>query len=414
MEKGAFGGNAIGGVFALRLNWVRQAGRLGPSRTTSRGWSIPGQDAHFSPDGTLILTAFGNTGDQFPNQNLPEFQTTVSRIDTGSRLWQSTREWPHRDGSVGSWEFSPDNAHLLAVEIQHLYRGGDLKDAYSTICIYDARSGKLEQKFAVNAIRSAHYVDGGRKIFCNGEPSKILDAHTGAVLATTNATCAWNHAPQFTSDGRWGVVTQPDKSKTDLSYSFEIWDFSVPKLVRSIPSSAGAAIAYFSDAAVSPNGNLVCTCEWPHRGAIVRDRSTGRRLCAIPGISPITLEFSPDGRNLLFYKTVRSSPKIGAASELVLYDCQSWKRKWTATPELSPDKRVRFFSNARFSADSRHVVAASVGHGLQWLDVKTGHVVFRQEGDDVVFSPDGKTMAVTTRNSLEIQPVPALPGASHN
>jgi WD40 repeat protein len=116
-----------------------------------------------------------------------------------------------------------------------------------------------------------------------------------------------------------------------------------------------------------------------------------------------TSTFSPDSRFFLVHDVTPQNKS--AVAKIYLYDLRSFRLLWSRTAPTNTNVSSRLFDRVLFSPDNRFVITSSMGE-LQWLDRQTSKLVHRRTGSDVRFSPDGRTMALSTSRGIELQSAP--------
>ncbi|MFC9998543.1 WD40 repeat domain-containing protein [Nocardia sp. NPDC127526] len=236
-----------------------------------------------------------------------------------------------------------------------------------------------------------------------GDPdarTKLLQTQSMPLLTSTPG-----HA-----DGIWQLDYRADGVLASVSWdnTLRLWDVTVPHRARQL----GKPLDDVSYVAFSPDGSLMATSKEDAGTRIwdVRDPENPRELAVLPAPADrgvIEMAFAGGGRFLVTMTPARLTlwdmsnpvaPKPGPPHELYH---QPWQTLPSPELAVSADGRVLAISRGAGDNDANR---ASV-QLLQVGDTSTPKIVVDRLGSgdagiyDLVFSPDGKTLAVGTAGS---------------
>jgi len=402
--------------------------------------------ASFSPDGRLVVTAFGE---------YPDFTARVWDAVTGKEL----RVLKGHEGSVGSAVFSPDGKWIVTASLDRTAR------------IWEAKTGKEVRVLRGHsgAVLSAAFSPDGKRVLTVGEgrtysftpaegyhpgglnvdtweacAGRIWDAATGKEVAALKWPKGANGVARraaFSPDGRWVVTAGWRYFVMTFSPAKNcgiprVWDAATGKEVRLLESPQGVGVSTF---AFSPDSGRLVMVGDDHTVS-VWELNAGKKLATLRGHEgPIlAAAYSPDGRHI----ATTSADKTARLWEAPT-GCPAG-RVWLALTRasLSPDgrqlvgisgdqvvlqdratgKEVRSlrkierltFSNGsmvdsptalQFSPDGRRVLILSYLREMAWIhDVATGEelAVLRPRKPtefgfrNAEFSPDGSQIVAAS------------------
>jgi WD40 repeat protein len=404
--------------------------------------------ANFSPDGSLIVTAFG----EYP--------------DCTARVWDAVtgRELTvlkGHEGPVGSANFSPDGKWIVTASLDKTAR------------IWEAGTGKEVHvlKGHSGGVFSALFSPDGKRVLTVGEgrtytftptrgyhsdvlevgtlersAGRLWDTATGKELAALR----WGQnvgglvrRAAFSPDGRWVVTAGWRYLSKNGCGTPRVWDAATGTQVRVLEGPQDQDV---NAIAFSPDGGRVTTASLSHT-AVVWDITAGKELATLRGhAGPVSsVAFCADGRHVA---TV-SEDNTARLWDVPTGRPDSSERGWfpskrvSLTPhgrqflgvypaavatfwEAAPGKEVRALRRAEwlkarsrsgngfqdpadlalFSPDGRHVLVASHDREMAWIhDAGTGRemAVLRPRSpnrgqpdtgqhnfDNLEFSPDGR------------------------
>jgi WD40 repeat protein len=310
--------------------------------------------AHFSPDGSQVVTASG---------------------DKTARLWdvasgQELAVLKGHEDRVISAHFSPDGKQVVTAS-------GD-----KTARLWDVASG---QKLAVltgheDRVTSAHFSPDGSQVVTASEDktARLWDVASGKELTVLTGHKSILISAHFSPDGSQ-VVTASDDNTARL------WDVaSGRELAVLIGHESVVRSAHFS-----PDGSQVVTASWDNT-ARLWDVASGQELAVLRGHeSDVTSAyFSPDGSQV-----VTASGDNAAR----LWDVASGKELTVLRGHNS------YVTSAHFSPDGSQVVTASGDRTARLWDVASGKelTVLRGHESDVIsahFSPDGSQVVTASED----------------
>lgn len=254
-------------------------------------WSDPVQKVVFSPDGTMLATAAGDTSGRNGKGSariwdVKTGQPLTPRLEHAGNPKPDRRAGPtdyviHGAGAVKDVCFAPDG--------KRLYTAADS----GTICAWDAVTG--ESIFEPLSHESAENVsinhDGTRILSYGKSIAKLWDAADGRPILTDLPEGPFRAQPQFSPDGKLAAIVLLDRvqlidchSGEKLETTISI-DFRDPAIAFS--PTGKYLLVNSQSGAVGPRVWNLESSSWEFRAFV--DRS----------INFAQLEFNPDGRSLL-------------------------------------------------------------------------------------------------------------------
>jgi RNA polymerase sigma factor (sigma-70 family) len=281
-------------------------------------------------------------------------------VDSGAEI----RRW----ATLGGWKvaLSPDGKMLAGFS--------DTAAVY-TINLWDLATGEkireLPHEGQLDGMTALAFSPDGRTLVSGGDRVlRRFDVTTGKQQELFGTGHGQTHAMAFTPDGKTLAVASHDDAT--------LWDTATWKEIRKIPEK------YVYSLAISPDGTRLATGVG---GDTVRvwETATGKEKAACKGRHQgriWAVAFSPDG------KLVAGGSE---GSSIQLWDAASGAAR---TPPDGPESWICF---ARFSADGRSVLSASLDGWVRRWDIATAKSAsaFRV-GDysgSYALSPDGRTLA---------------------
>jgi WD40 repeat protein/TPR repeat protein len=396
------------------------------------GHGDPVASAHYSPDGTRIVTA--------------SFDATARIWDarTGAQL-AVLGQGDSRHAGLYSAAYSPDGTHIVTASDDRTARLWDVRTG-SQLAVLSGHGDR---------IRSAAYSPDGTHIVTASadKTARIWDGRTGAQLAVLSGHGAAVLAAAYSPDGMRIVTASMDKTariwdaKTgaqlavlsghdglvlSAAYSpdgMRIVTASADATARIWDSRTGAQLAVLSghgdafySARYSPDGARIVTAS-QDKTARIWDAGTGAQLAVLSGHADIVLsaDYSPDGGRIVTGsedKTARVwDARTGA--ELAMLSGHSeplnsaaYSPDGTRIVSTSQDKTARvwdarkgaqlgvlsghagFVLSAAYSADGTRIVTASADKTARVWDAETGVELAVLSGhgaavESAAYSPDG-------------------------
>ncbi len=206
----------------------------------------------------------------------------------------------------------------------------------------------------------------------------VLGKHPGGL----NTNClAYSPRGRYLASARSGV---------------RLWDLHQRRQVRELPTIGDASSVSFA-----PDGRLV-VCNGGHSAPVqVYDPDSGDLLREFPyrWCKAQCAHFSADGQTLLCggHSHTAGGGKVG---RIIRWNSQTGRQRRAL---LGPEEDVGFVS---LSPDGRRL-AAGGDQGSAWVwDLASRQTVATFQGKSgwrvVAYSPDGRTLAITARNSVEL------------
>ncbi|HEU4478873.1 MAG TPA: PQQ-binding-like beta-propeller repeat protein [Pyrinomonadaceae bacterium] len=327
----------------------------------------------------------------------PDSKSIVSgACDYTTKLWdvatgQQTHSWNGHSGGVVSVAFSPDGKAIASGSLDQTVKVWDLastKELYSLashvteiqslavspdgriiargstdgkVKLWDTATRKPLQSLEghVYRINALAFSKDGRIVASGGADNKILlwNVATGRLLRSLIAgpvDGTSESAPRLTS-----LAFSPDGkliASAGNSYRITLWNTATGKELRSpIGESSGGGMSSVKKVAFSPDGKVLAASY--EESVVLWNVASGRKLLSIEDASASSLAFSPDGRMIA----------TGSGDGTM--------KLWDA----ATGKELRAFA----------------GH-----DDWHGSKFFGPEVNSLTFSPDGKTLASGSHDSL--------------
>lgn len=372
-----------------------------PPSIAFEGQGTSVNDAHFSPDGSWIVTTSAKDNDltarvwEAKNGELvatlqgheghvlgAHFCADGSRIvttalDTTARIWEVpsgrllTTLPGHSLNYFTDAQFSPDGSCIVTSD------GGE------TAWIWATQTGSLVAtlKGHTDQIWNANFSPDGSRILTasHDKTARIWDAKSGNLLATLQHDGDVVRA-QFSPDGT--IVATASRDKTA-----RIWNALNGKLHFILQGHDGDVVS----AQFCPDGRFIVTAS-QDKTARVWDTKTGNLLAILQGHEGNLLgaEFSPDGSRII--------------TRFLNASYQNEARLWEMpTPKLPNLLRghQQIVEDARFSPNGSRIVTASMDTTARVWDARSGKMlsIFPGNKDDyhvgdsflirAQFSPDG-------------------------
>jgi len=309
--------------------------------------------AHYSPDGTRIVTA---------------------SFDGTARIWDARSGaqlalFSGHGVAMYSAFYSPDGTRIVTAS----------DDKIATV--WDANSGARLAVLSGHGerIRSAAFSPDGTRIVTASadKTARIWDARTGARLAQLAGHGDPVLSAAYSPDGKRIVTASVDKSA-------RIWDARTGAELALLAGHGGLVLS----AAFSPDGTRIVTAS-ADETARIWDARTGAQLAVLAGHGGpfYSAAYSPDGRRIV----TASQDKTARIWDAL-----------TATPLAVLSGHGDFVLSAAYSPDGRRIVTASEDNTARIWDARTGAELTALTGHlDIVnsasYSPDG-TRVLTASN----------------
>jgi WD40 repeat protein/TPR repeat protein len=417
------------------------------------GHGDPVASAHYSPDGTRIVTAsfdatariwdartgaqlavLGQGDSRHAGLYSAAYSPDGTHIVTASDD-RTARLWDVRTGSqlavlsghgdrIRSAAYSPDGTHIVTAS------------ADKTARIWDGRTGTQLAVLSGHgaAVLAAAYSPDGMRIVTASmdKTARIWDAKTGAQLAVLSGHDGLVLSAAYSPDGMRIVTASADATA-------RIWD---SRTGAQLAVLSGHGDAFYS-ARYSPDGARIVTAS-QDKTARIWDAGTGAQLAVLSGHADIVLsaDYSPDGGRIVTGsedKTARVwDARTGA--ELAMLSGHSeplnsaaYSPDGTRIVSTSQDKTARvwdarkgaqlgvlsghagFVLSAAYSADGTRIVTASADKTARVWDAETGVELAVLSGhgaavESAAYSPDG-TRIVTGSVDMTVRIWGARTGA---
>jgi WD40 repeat protein len=417
---------ASGSQAAIVL-WDLASGKILRQFSCNPGQMIWVRSLTFTPDGKGLISAredarvrlwdpatgkeirqfTGHTNDVRCAALSPDGRTLASAADKEIRLWETAtgkmiRRLTGQKEPIRALAFSPDGKMLAS---------GSDEISISSIWLWEAATGKVQRRLPedpkeiqqrrIHSFRTLAFSPDG-KTLATGHGDYALhlwDVATGKKLHEKAGTGRITHSG-FHDGGIQCLIFSSDGKRLVLARDNQLALLDVPsgKEIQQLPAHRGALGRVF----FSPDGKRLLTGSDETNGRILEwDTTSGRLIREIPGTARVS--FSPDR------KILASSVK---AQTLALWD--------TATGvEIRefplPLKQFHTPGDIVFSPDGK-LLAVEEGEGKAvWLyDPATGKQVCTVEGMTtsaypmlLTFSPDGRILAAADRKAIHLAEVPS-------
>ena len=401
---------------------------------TLRGHEREVNSAAFSPDGTRIVTASGDTarvwdvatGEEIYSLrghedwvNSAAFSPDGTRIVTASedetaRLWDAAtgeeiRSLRGHESDVNSAAFSPDGSRIVTASNDGTAR---LWDAASG---EEIRSLRGHEASVYSAVFSP---DGSRIVTASGDKTaRLWDAATGEEIRSLRGHWGWVGNATFSPDGTRIVTVSGDKTA-------RVWDGATGEEIRRLRGHEDWVLS----ATFSPDGSRIVTAS-SDQTARLWDAATGEEIRNLRGHEGWvnSAVFSPDGSRIVTASNDRTARVWDAASNEEIRSLREHEG-WVNSAVFSPDgsrivtaswdtarlwdaasgEEIRslrghenWVSSAVFSPDGSRIVTASDDETARLWDAATGSEIriLRGHESDVrsaAFSPDGSRIVTAS------------------
>lgn len=341
----------------------------------------------FAPDGKTI--ASGGKSQSFPPRAggpKDDYGVALWETDTGTRR----HTFASHLGAVSAIAFAADGKLLASSGFDH-GRG-------RSVLLWDPETGKevraLGGKFGLSAQCLA--LSGDAKVLAAGEH------HTIKFFDTGTATEQHPLTTPGTDDLVQAVAFSPDNATlATANYKGRImlWDVA-RRTAKLAPRGHSQPL---TSVAVSPDGKTIATTSLGEP-AFLWDRATGKVIRSleqksVAGVAVVwCAAFSPDGRTVAL-----AHQREG----ITFWDMQTGRLR-----RRIPEKRSDRIVSLVFSPNGKRLASESIDqpHASVW-DTATGELVrtfargtqpYHDQGFSVTFSPDGRLLASTATNGLNV------------
>jgi WD40 repeat protein len=366
------------------------------------------QTAAFSPDGSLIVTAFGE---------YPDCTARVWDAATGQELFILKGH----TGPVGAARFSPDGKWIVTASLDKTAR------------TWEARTGKQLQVLRGHSggVLSAEFSPDGRRVLTRGqgwnyivtpdrdylteglnfdtlEPvaGRLWDSATGKQLGALEWKRAFGgglglvRRAAFSPDGRWVLTAGLLGSGTTANGTPRLWDAATGKEVRAFDGPQHNDV---NAIAFSPDGSRLATGGADHT-IVLWETAIGKQLAVLRGHEGALLgaRFSPDGLHL----ATIAADGTARLWKVPTGDPEDPQGEWFAPDRVTfrPDGRqflkVRAAGVPSFWEEAAGKKIRALRHA-EWLQAKKppgGNWMvgngFREPAGLARFSPDGRRVLI--------------------
>lgn len=346
------------------------------------GQPLKGSDVVFSPDGQTLVSNDCAKSDDKGNciQGEIILWDVSAALNAGVATHQSIGQSLTQSGRVASMAFSPDGKTLAA------------GSADGSIILWDvATRQSIGQplKGHTNIVYSVAFspLDGG-KILASGSTDKTIilwDVAThqpiGQPLTGNTGNTSSMNGLTFSPDGK-------TLASGSAAYAIILWDVATRKLIGELPMGG---TDWVNCLAFSPDGKTLASGS-SNNSIIMWDVATRQRIGQLTGHSGVIsgVAFSPDG------KTFAAGSKDKSIS---LWDISSMLNAGAAPRQpIGQPLTGHAINSVAFSPDGKTLASSSGDKSVILWDVATrqlteqfltGHSV-----TSVDYSPDGKTLAI--------------------
>jgi WD40 repeat protein len=307
-----------------------------------RGHDDAVQDAAYSPNGKLIVTASDDN--------------TARVWDAASRRTVRLLEHPE---TVHSAAFSPDGMRVVTSDEDGMAR------------VWEVRAGRVVTTLRGHegAVLDAAFSTDGKLIVTAGadKTARVWDAVSGRSVAALRGHSDEVVHAVFSPDGRLIATASLDSTA-------RLWDWRSGKTLAVLRHSDEVNGVDFS-----PEGDLVATAS-EDGTASIWDTKTRRKMEDFVGTAWESVAFSPDGEHIV------TAGEDGTAS--------IWETG-IAQPVQVLRGHPNALTSASFSPDGAYVVTSSYDRTARIWQARQAFLRLRgRELSGVTFSPDGRLVAV--------------------
>lgn len=315
-------------------------------------------------------------------------------------------QWPQKlsfGSYVGPIAFSPDGK-LLVVGANNYPAKVEVWEVAQSDLLHTIKTGH-DHGVGLIAISA----DGKLLVTCSVEDDKRLilwDVQTGHRVGQLESELDSAHSLFFSRDGT--LLIDAGNGRSGI---IEVWDVRKQQLLYRVTNPRDDVFA-----AVMPDDKSFVTIS--SDGIKLRDLRSGAlvRVLSGSGQECVQAVLSPDGQTLALGTRVIQ----GQTENIELWDIQSAKLRLTllenrGAPWGSALKSLAFSMGGKLLASSS--IDPQTGEGtIRVRDAQTGHVLhtIQAAARSLAFSPDGKTLAVATRDEVQLWKVDALLSQSNS
>jgi len=374
--------------------WDASTGR--EIRTFS-GHSESVNSVAFSPDGKFIVSGSGSFFRSFYDE--PE-NNTIKLWDafTGHEIGTITG---HQEG-VNAVIFSPDGKQIIS--------GSNDK----TIKIFDASNGREIRTISGHqgSVNSIVFSPDGRQIASGSEDStiKLWNVTTGREVRTLSGYQNKISSIAFSPNSRQVVSGLKDGT-------LKQWDITTGREIRSLTGHTFPV----NSVAFSPDGRQIISGATDDTGKLWReqlestvklwDTNSGRERRTFSRLDIISsLMFSPDGKQILVSTRNNQNTSAGGgfSYDIFIPTIGTIKLYDTVTGREISDFTIKEgqMDNVTFSPDGRYILTSN-RESLILLNVSTGNEVWTYTNpagwvNSVAFSTDGSQILASFRNTIKL------------
>ncbi len=338
----------------------------------------------FSPDGKVLAYEGKESKESKESKDYLKKDNSIflRNVDTGELVKKIKNTSRY---NVKSMTFSADGKTLITADVIE-----------STLSLWDVETGQ-EKKTVFCDPHRPRFVsispDEKSLVSWSDEASFYLwDISTGKSkqIITGHPSCPHIPSSSLSADGK----TLASRDGIIIRYNFYLSDITTGKQIKIYDGHTGL----IRDTEFNPDGTILATCS---EDDTIRlwDVITGKKLKTIRVKKEIyyNLAFSPDG------KTLAAASKN---EEIYLWNAKSGRRKKTLTGVINDTQHLFFSPELFFSPDGKHLVYVSCKDDFYVWDVSTGKQIelFSEQLNNVsnaVFSPDGTTLAITFKRDYD-------------
>ena len=298
--------------------------------------------------GTALLLSLEGLPDQSTGAVRPYAPEAETALLAAHHDLREKALWTQADARLISANFSSNGDRVLlayfeSIRIRELRSGNEIvlpRSETPGLTYFSSLSARLSS-------------DGNLVVTANGSEAKLWDAKTGREVGTLVGHTDAVQSVDISASGDRAVTSSSDKTT-------RIWDIKNRRQIRMIETGG------FSNASISPDGQILAVVSGLHRSVRLFDTATGKLLRPLEGhVDGITsARFSPDSRFLVTASGDQTARvwNVQAGSVKVLRG------------------HTHHLTHATFSRDGKEIITSSHDGTVRIWDAQTAEQRFRIGG----------------------------------